>query len=219
MRFFRRNSGIHYEHAVHNKAVFGGGCAATDVKMNHYGYSLDPDKMEAKRRRTEALLMERLDEDPKDHAALYYMAQMRIGQKRYKEAEDYGMRFFRCVPVGPEDFQFYGVMYFYMAWNALHMGDGNKALSWTQKGLEFYPDDIDLNYMAARIGYQAKIDGLLREHGKKYLNLLPSVRNRGAQESDQFVSPMDDKEWFNRTVYTADEAAESDIKKFMEVLN
>lgn len=219
MRFFRKSSGIHYKNAVHNKAVFTGGCAATDIHMHHYGYSLGKDAMEKKRTRTEELLSERLEKDPKDHAALYYMTQMRVGQKRYDEAEDFGMRFFQCVPVGPDNFQFYGVMYFYMAWIGLHLKDGEKAYAWANKGLEFYPDDIDLNYIMARIGYMSKRDDLLKKHGNKYLALLPSVRNRGFQDSNKFMNEMEIDKWFNRTTYTADESAEMDVRKFMEVLS
>jgi len=49
IRFFRLSSGIHYKGIVHNKAVYHGGCAATDVVLNHYGYSLSPEKMKSKR--------------------------------------------------------------------------------------------------------------------------------------------------------------------------
>ncbi|MCP4668845.1 MAG: hypothetical protein GY849_21110 [Deltaproteobacteria bacterium] len=59
------------------------------------------------------------------------------------------------------------------------------------------------------------MDELLKEHGDKYLELLPKVRNRGFQDTDKFETAIDSKEWFNRTVYTADEAAELDIRKFM----
>lgn len=219
MRFFRKASGIHYKNAVHNKAVFEGGCAATDVHMHHFGYSLSKDAMEKKRKRSEVLLMERLDKDPEDHAALYYMTQMRVGQKRYPEAGEFGMRFFKCVPVGPNDMQFYGVMYFYMAWIGLHLEDGEKAYAWAKKGLEFYPDDLDLNYIMCRIGYMAEKDDLVEKHGNKYLEVLPSMKNRGFQDSDKFANEMEVERWFNRTTYTSNETSERDVRKFMEVLS
>lgn len=218
MRFFRKDSGIQYKNAVHNKAVFKGACAATDVLINHYGYSLDPERMKKKRARTENLLLERLNQDEKDHAALYYLTQLKVGEKKYEEAREYGTRFFYCVPVHPDDFQFYGVMYFFMSWIELHLNEGGKSLSWAQKGLEFYPDDIDLNYMVGRIGYQADMPELLKVHGAKYLKMLPAVRTRNIGGDASFENPLDPNNWFNRTVYTADEAAERDMMKFMEAL-
>jgi len=218
-RFFRRSSGIHYKGAVHNKSVFQGGCAGSDIKFYHYGYSLSPDKMKAKRQRTTALLMGRLSNNDKDHTALYYLTQMMIGERRYKEAEEYGLRFFACVPVHPEEWQFYGVMYFYMAWATLHLEDGTKAMAWAKKGLDYYPDDPDLNYVMARIGYQAKIDDILSIHGRKYLDILPVVRSRLALDSTKFANEVNTDQWFNRTIYTANHAAEQDVLKFMEGLN
>jgi len=218
MRFFRKDSGIHYKNAVHNKAVFNGACAATDVMINHYGYSLEPEKMAKKRLRTETLLLDRLSKDEKDHAALYYLTQLKIGEKKYQEAKEYGERFFYCVPVHPDDFQFYGVMYFYMSWIELHLKEGGKSLAWAQKGLEFYPDDIDLNYMVGRIGYQADMKDLLRVHGQRYLDALPAVRTRNIGGDASFENPLNPNSWFNRTVYTADEAAEIGMRKFMEIL-
>lgn len=215
MRFFRRSSGIHYKNAVHNKAVFKGWAASTNIVMNHYGYSLDPVKQAAKRARTESLLKARLEEDPLDHSALYYLCQLNIGQKDYEIAYEYGMRFFECVPVGPENWQFYGVMYFYMAWISLRLNDGEKAYAWASKGLEFYPDDLDLNYVMARIGYQADRPEWLKEYGKKYFDLLPVARNRDKIETDQFLTKVDLANGFNRTIYSIDEVAEKTIIQFM----
>jgi hypothetical protein len=217
IRFFRRSSGIQYKGIVHNKASFIGGCAATDVEMNHYGYSLDPEKMEQKRSRTEKLLQKRLDNDPEDHAALYYMCQLRVGQKRYSEAEDYGLRFFKCVPVGPTDFQFYSVMYFFMSWIALHKEDGNKTVDWALKGLEFFPDDIDLNYIMARVGYQARRDDWLEQYGNKYMELYDS-KIKGQSDNGEFQQELDPSYWQNRTIYTFDEAARESVNTFMEAI-
>jgi hypothetical protein len=214
IRFFRK--GVRYKHAVHNKAVFDGDCAMCDVNFNHYGYSLSPEQMESKRLRTEKLLKKRL-KDPEDLAALYYMTQMRIGQKRYKEAEEYGLRFFQTATIGPGDLQFTGVMYFFMTWTYLHLNDGEKAYAWAMKGLEFYPGDLDLTYMVARIGFQAKRDDVLKEYANKYFEMLPKIRGRGRINTDKFESVINAEEWFNRTVYCAAEAAEQDMKKFLEV--
>ena len=99
LRFFRRSAGLQYKGIVHNKASFGGHCAGTDIMIDHYGYSLSPDAMKVKHERTEKLLKERLDENDEDFNALYYMTQLRVGQKRWDEALDFGDRFFACFPI------------------------------------------------------------------------------------------------------------------------
>lgn len=219
IRFFRRSSGVKYKNAVHNKASYEGGCAATDVVFYHYGYSLGKTKMAKKRKRTEKLLQARLDKDPEDHAALYYMTQMRIGQKKYDDAEQYGIKFFKCVPVGPNNFQFYSVMYFYMAWIYLHREDGESAYAWCNKGLELYPDDLDLNYLMARIGYQSKRDDLLKKHGEIYFERLEDIRKKDMDGlPGKFQKNIDTSYWANRTIYTNDVAAERNMRMYMEAL-
>ena len=218
MRFFRKSSGIHYKNAVHNKAVFDGLAAGTDIEFRHYGYSLDPEKMAKKRERTESLLMKRIEADENDHAAYYYMTQMRIGQKRYDEAIKFGNKFFDKVTVGPTGFQFYGVMYFYMAWAYMKIGDGGMAWSWTEKGLEFFPDDLDLNYMMARIGYESAHDDVLKEYSDRYLELLPKYENMGKIDTDKFEIKIDDSYWKNRTIYTAAKGAQRALQEMRGVL-
>jgi hypothetical protein len=107
-------------------------------------------------------------------------------------------------------------MYFYMGWTYLHKNDGSKAFAWTQKGLEFYPNDLDLNYQMARIGFQAKMDDLLKTHAEKYFELLPKFRNRGVKDTSDFINLVDESEWSNRTIYTVDEAAEISMRKYLE---
>lgn len=218
IRFFRKSSGIHYKNVIHNKAVYEGGCAATDIQMHHLGYSLSPEQMEKKRERTEALLIERLGNNPDDVIVYYYLCQMKIGQKDYDLAERYGLEFFERVQLSPKDLQYTSVMYFYMAWVYLHKNDGEKAYAWANKGIELFSDDLDLNYMMARLGYQAKRDDLLAKHSAVYFNLLPEVRNRGQRDTDRFENVITPNDWYNRTTYTANDLAERDMKKFVGAL-
>ena len=219
LRFFRRASNLRYKNVVHNKATYLGIAAGTDIKINHYGYSLTPDKMKEKLKRSEALLHERLKDNPDDFNCFYYLTQMRIGEKLYDEAEEYGLKFFHTVPIGTDSFQFYGVMYFYMAWIYLHKDDGEKAYAWAKKGLESYPDDLDLNYVVAEIGWRSKREDDFKTHSKKYFELLPQVRDRGGFESDTFKSELDTTRWFNRSVYTGDEIAEETMREFERTFN
>ena len=217
IRFYRRSSGIQFKGIVHNKATYKGHCAATDIEIIHYGYSLDPVKMAAKRFRTESLLKQRLEKDDKDHAALYYMCQLKIGEKNYDEAEGYGLRFFQCVPVGPKNFEFYSVMYFYMAWIALNQNDGEKSYAWAMKGLEFYPNDVDLNYILARIGYQSKRDDILKQYGEKYLQIVDDLKNND-HDSGEFVQKINPDMWTNKTIYSLDDDSITGMQKMMGVL-
>lgn len=211
VRFFRKSSNPTYHGIVHNKVRYDGGCAATDVEMVHHGYSLSPEKMAKKRIRTESLLLERLKQNEDDHAAHYYMTQLKVGEKNFNKAEYHGLRFFKCVPCGPEDMQFYSVMYFYMAWIYLNNGNGNRAVDWALKGLEFYPNDLDLNYIMARIGYQARRKEWVDLYGGKFLSILDNKNKK--ELIDKFESEIDTDLFNNRTIYT--ENSKEDILRFM----
>jgi len=217
LRFFRKDSGIQYKGIVHNKASYDGGCAGTDIVLEHYGYSLGADAMKKKHERTETLLLERLDKDDKDFNALYYMTQLRVGQKKWDDALHYGDRFFECFPIiEPADWHFYSIMYLYMSWTHMHKNDGEKAYAWAKKGLEMFPDDLDLNFMLATVGWMSKREDIMKEHAENYFLLLPKARKEGLFDSDAFENPAWAGDWTNRTVYTSDKVNEDRLRKMME---
>ena len=217
LRFFRRDSNIQYKGIVHNKASYEGGCAGTDIKIEHYGYSLGPDAMAKKQKRTQKLLMDRLKDNEDDFNALYYLTQLRVGQKRWDDALEFGTNFFQIFPVkDPTDWHFYSVMYLYMSWIYMHKNDGEKAFAWAKKGLDMFPGDLDLNYIAATLGWMSKREDILTEYGENYFALLPNARKKGLFNSEEFVNPVRGEDWVNRTVYTSDKITEDRLRKMME---
>ena len=78
VRLFRRGSVV-YEGTVHNtpkiingkpEAVF-----CPFIYLKHYGYDLTPEQQSAKRDRTEGLLLKRLEKNPDDVVAMFYLIQ------------------------------------------------------------------------------------------------------------------------------------------------
>jgi hypothetical protein len=105
-----------------------------------------------------------------------------------------------------------------MSWIYLNLGDGGWAVSWALQGLEHYPNDLDLNYIMARIGWQSDNEEWLKTYSEKYFKLLPAARNRGSIDTDQFKNVLTPDDWYNRTTYTACEAAEQDMRGMTEGL-
>jgi len=79
LRLFRRNY-IHYEDIVHNRPVVSGGNRAIaysgNLHIKHYGYDLSPEEMKGKYNRTVSLLKRRLEKDPEDIQAYFYLSQV-----------------------------------------------------------------------------------------------------------------------------------------------
>jgi hypothetical protein len=64
------------------------------------------------------------------------------------------------------------------------------------------PDDIDLRYVMARIGYEAMRNDLLLEHGKAYIDLY-DAHGSDLPESDRFENRFDGGRFEkNVTVFT-----------------
>jgi glycosyltransferase involved in cell wall biosynthesis len=89
-RFVRVSSNPSYKYCAHNKLKFDGYTAETDIVIKHYGYNTDPEKRKAKRERVLKLLKKRLEEDPKDCAAMYYMCQVYSGISEWDSVISWG---------------------------------------------------------------------------------------------------------------------------------
>ncbi|MCP4414036.1 MAG: glycosyltransferase family 2 protein, partial [Gammaproteobacteria bacterium] len=74
-RLFRNHLGIQYEGIVHNSLKYN--CSteiANDIKIFHYGYNLDEERMERKFVRTSTLLREQIKNDPLNPMPHHFLA-------------------------------------------------------------------------------------------------------------------------------------------------
>ena len=63
-RMFRNHKGFRYHGIVHNQLEITGKTLMSQFKVIHHGYGLSEDQMEKKGRRSEALLLKQLEENP-----------------------------------------------------------------------------------------------------------------------------------------------------------
>jgi len=63
-RMFRSHKGFKYHGIVHNQLEITGKSLLTQLRVIHHGYGLSEEQMEKKGRRTEALLLQQLQENP-----------------------------------------------------------------------------------------------------------------------------------------------------------
>lgn len=88
-RIFRRDKG-HYEGIVHNQLVHEGEALASEIRVYHYGYDLDPEKMEQKYRRTSVLLQKQIEEDFEDMFARENLVRIYRCWKKFDKAVEEG---------------------------------------------------------------------------------------------------------------------------------
>lgn len=82
VRFWRRNLNLRYEGIVHNalRIPDDSVITRTPICLEHVGYDLTPEKMDAKFHRTMALLRKQLDEDPRNGNAWFNVVQLLRGR-------------------------------------------------------------------------------------------------------------------------------------------
>lgn len=231
MRLIRASANPYYENYVHNKLKCEGLAAGTDIQLMHYGYHLPPDKMEQKRARTKDLLLKRIEEDENDYNAYYYLCQIAQGDKQWQDSVDYGRKCFELLPISdPEDMQYYATLYFWVANSYIRLWversedqsydgiDGGNAKQWILQGLEFFPDDVDLNYcmvMFSCMSLPPDKESAIRA-AKKYFSGIRRQRNRKIYDTDKFFNYLKKEDFIPRTIYCIGDSHKQDVIRWIK---
>ena len=219
MRFFRASANPRYHHCVHNEVKIVGQAGVTDIILNHYGYHLSAEKMIAKRERTKQLLKRRLEEDPSDARTYYYLCQVAQGDKNFKKVIENGRK---CMDIISEEFddgeqmQFYATLYNWVGNAYMRLDDAGNALSWFMKGLEYFPNDVDLNYLMVVFGHRTNDPHLIAYHGKIYLEALDAFEEKGNNLSDRFSGTVKAEDITIRTTYFLGQVHKDHVKRMMK---
>jgi len=90
-RIFRRGK-ARYEGIVHNQLKYEGATLNTEIRIYHWGYNLSKEKMDAKLKRTEMLLLKQLSEDEANPFAHHNYLRILRAQERYEDAVRQGRK-------------------------------------------------------------------------------------------------------------------------------
>ncbi len=90
IRLFRNNMGMQFTRKVHNQLQVVGKGDFSHIRLNHYGYDLSPEKMEAKYIRTTTLLKKAIADNPEDGYNYHQLAASYSMHKDYSEVIKYG---------------------------------------------------------------------------------------------------------------------------------
>lgn len=168
-RVFRRGKG-HYEGIVHNQLVCEGHSLATNLRIYHYGYNLDPEVMQRKFKRTETLLKNQIKENP--NYGFAWMNLVRI----YKCQEDWDELIRTAEEVIITKRQFlddnaYQMIMYDMAYALFSKGEYDRAEKACLEVLNSFPDNLDVNFILGSIYISKKnYQNSIRSY-KKYLQI------------------------------------------------
>ncbi|NVM21098.1 MAG: glycosyltransferase [Desulfobacterales bacterium] len=181
-RLFRNDVGFYYEGIVHNNPEFTGDAMSVDIVINHYGYDLDEEHMDRKFERTSSLLLKRIDENPEDIAAYYYLCNLHGFRSDPNDGDasktiEYGKK---CLELLSHNKHLkvpcYDALYRTIGKAYANQKDLDNAMKWYRKGLEVLPDDPDLNFEVCAIGAATQDYQLILEGGLKYLEVADKFR-------------------------------------------
>ena len=190
IRIFRNNVGIQYKGIVHNKLHYSGKVSHMDLQLFHYGYALSDSQMQAKYKRTSGLLFKRIEEDPGDYDAYFYLYQVHSEMGEKEQAVQYAQRCLELIDqedLHSTEASFYYSLYYGIANISLKSGKYDQALSFIRKGLEVLPDEVDLYYVLAATGYFSGQSNLAIEGGENYFRVLDEFRSNPARSGTRFI--------------------------------
>ncbi len=189
-RIFRNRVGVEYRGIVHNTAYYSGKVTEMDLNMFHYGYALPAPQMQAKYKRTSSLLLKRIDIDPNDYAAYFYLCQVYMQMEQPEQAIKYARH---CLDILPSekksgiDISFYYSLYHSITMSYIALSQYDIAIDTIRKGLKLLPDEIDLYYDLACIGVFSNNFDLVVEGAENYLRVVDEFRNKYLRAGTRFV--------------------------------
>jgi len=175
-KIFRKKDFIGYRKIVHNEPYFKNQSVISEIRFNHFGYSLNAEKMEKKIKRTKNLLYQRIRDNSEDYIAYLYMMQTLFYAEYFEEAEDCGIKYFYFAKKN-YDSRYHEIAYYFMCIILNAIGKYRKSYSWGKKGLKSFPDSIDLNHAMAKTCFRMKSKKLFKQYTNKYLLELVMLRN------------------------------------------
>ena len=171
IRLFRNGMGMHYQRKVHNQLRTFGSGDYCPLRINHYGYDLSPEEMEAKHIRTTTLLEEMLEADPEDAYSLFQLASSYSMHREPEKAVAYGERALAIMRrKGLKN------SFFLTAFNAVvqgyhAMGKVEEAEKVCLEALDRFPMHLDMCHILADLYFRNKDAGRYREMAQRYLNI------------------------------------------------
>jgi tetratricopeptide (TPR) repeat protein len=168
-RVFRNGVGIHYEGIVHNQVVGTGKCQACQAVIWHYGYYLEEEKMEAKRRRSLPLLLKQLEQDPENVFTMYNLANMYAWMKDYDKVIQYTQAALKRLREMDSAPAFFVSVFTPLIQACLKKGRVEHAKKYALESVKIFPQFLDGYYLLNEICFiQEDWKGVVESGGKAW---------------------------------------------------
>ncbi|HYX05115.1 MAG TPA: glycosyltransferase family 2 protein [Bacteroidales bacterium] len=194
-RLFRNDVGIHYEGIVHNKPVYNESPVNSDLEIHHYGYDLDQAKMDAKFVRTTNLLKQRINENPDDFEAYFYLANSYGSKKMIDKTIEYSEKSIELMPDNLPNNKLYNSAYYTLCGCYITKQKLDVAKKWAYRGLKLNKYDIGLYFRLINIALQEKDFIEVKKNSLKYLESYEIIAKDPVRAGGQFIFNTDESSY------------------------
>lgn len=187
-RFFR-NGLIEYKDIIQNQPIVyeKGSLSIDGALIRHYGYDLTPEAREQKTIRTKTLLFKRIDLDPNDYMAYFYLNQLFAANRDFANAVMYGEKYFEFKNQAVEDKQFMSAIYYTMCHAFINLKDVDNAKRWLMIGSEALPYDIDIARCIVEFGAWQKKRDMVVTGARNFMRLWSQYHNEPSMKGNRFT--------------------------------
>ncbi|MFH2095493.1 MAG: glycosyltransferase [Bacteroidota bacterium] len=186
-----RNGKIKYRRAVHNMPIFEdakkfGSVLFNDATIVHHGshYQITKEESAKKAKRTGALLLKALKDDPEDYELLFYLMQFYGTIQEYDKAINYGEQYLAKKKVcdGFNDSVYYTMARLYIE-NKLYQ----KSYDLLMQAHILMPDDIDVAFVTAELGALTGNGQLLLQGARNYVKQYDIFTKSPEAKGSRFI--------------------------------
>lgn len=175
-RLFCRNPDIRYEGIVHNYLVGYKTPAAWPIYIDHSGYDLNSERMQAKFLRTSNLLKKRIEQDPNDFYSHHNLCVSYSMNQMFEDAIRSGTK---AIELAWKTEGNGGIMlpttYFLVAAAFLELGHIKMAQQYAIEGSERFNGHLDCNFILAMTYHKLGDIDRFDQASKTYLDTLGKV--------------------------------------------
>ncbi len=183
IRIVRRSRGFQYSGIVHNQLMAKGitRIIVSDLKIKHYGYNLDPERMKRKYARSMTLLEKQLKENPGEPFPLYNIAVCCYADGEYARSLDYCKKLHGILHNGvASNTKLFMNIYYVATAAALAMDKPDQAMKWAKKGVEYDKESIDVLTILLQMAEKKNDHALIVDTCVKWLAAHDHYREKPA---------------------------------------
>jgi tetratricopeptide (TPR) repeat protein len=176
IRLFRRNPRIRYRNVIHEQPFGYLRLEALAAGIHHYGYDLEPEKLQEKFERNSALLRRQITQNPDHYWHRHNLAVAYASVFRYQDAVREGSLAIRLAE--KQQIRSPNLLWTHYIVSAccLQLGDLEQAECYAGKALQASPYHLDSHFILVLTSHRKRDWPRMERHAIEYLRLLEELR-------------------------------------------